>query len=272
MPYVRDSLRRGRQFASIVQMHEEAVTWCRQAAGQRSCRPLSGAAPVAVFAAAEAGAVAGQAVRAGHLVEGTVGPDIHVKAGHTLYSVPWRYIGRPGRHPLHRGDGADLRRRAADRHAPVPGERQAHRHRSLSTGADRLPHADTDLVPTAGHRVRAGLCRGDRRAARGERVVPAAGRSGRAGPGQQVRRGSARTGLRQGDRRGGSDLPHDQGRPRRRAGSRPRPAPAGDGGAAAFLHRPSRLFENVVAMPTPNTATTSDDHGGSDEPRAGVSA
>jgi hypothetical protein len=100
----------------------------------------------------------------------------------------------------------------------------------------------------------------------------AAGRSGRAGPGQQVRRGSARTGLRQGDRRGGSDLPHDQGRPRRRAGSRPRPAPAGDGGAAAFLHGPSRLFENVVAMPTPNTATTSDDHGGSDEPGAGVSA
>jgi hypothetical protein len=25
---------------------------------------------------------------------GTVGPDIHVKAGRTLYSVPWRYIGR----------------------------------------------------------------------------------------------------------------------------------------------------------------------------------
>jgi hypothetical protein len=217
-----------------------------------------------------AGAVAGQAVRAGHLVERHCGPG-HSREGRSHALQRAVALHRPPG-PLHRGDGADLRRRAAHRHAPVPGERQAHRHRSLSTGADRLPHADTDLVPTAGHRVRAGLCRGDQRAARGERVVPAAGRSGRAGPGQQVRRGSARTGLRQGDRRGGSDLPHDQGRPRRRAGSRPRPAPAGDGGAAAFLHGPSRLFENVVAMPTPNTATTSDDHGGSDEPGAGVSA
>ena len=98
MPYVRDSLRRGRQFASIVQMQEEAVTWCRQVAGQRSCRPLSGAAPVAVFAAAEA-ALAPLPVKRFVLAtwsKGTVGPDIHVKAGHTLYSVPWRYIGRPG--------------------------------------------------------------------------------------------------------------------------------------------------------------------------------
>lgn len=52
----------------------------------------------------------------------------------------------------------------------------------------------------------------------------------------------------------------------------PVPAPTGDGGAAAFLHGPSRLFENVLAMPTPNTATVGDDHGGSGEPGAGVSA
>ena len=41
----------------------------------------------------------------------------------------------------------------------------------------------------------------------------------------------------------------------------PDPAPAGDGGAAAFLHGPSRLFATVVAMPTPNTADTSDHSG-----------
>jgi hypothetical protein len=40
----------------------------------------------------------------------------------------------------------------------------------------------------------------------------------------------------------------------------PAPEPSGDGGAAAHLHGPSRLFGNVVAMPTtspsPATATT----------------
>jgi hypothetical protein len=40
----------------------------------------------------------------------------------------------------------------------------------------------------------------------------------------------------------------------------PAPEPSGDGGAAAHLHGPSRLFGNVVAMPTtsrsPEAATT----------------
>lgn len=56
----------------------------------------------------------------------------------------------------------------------------------------------------------------------------------------------------------------------------PGPEPTGDGGAAAHLHGPSRLFGNVVALPspsdspTPDTATTSDahDHPGRGEPAA----
>jgi hypothetical protein len=37
----------------------------------------------------------------------------------------------------------------------------------------------------------------------------------------------------------------------------PAPTPTGDGGAAAFLHGPSRLFVNVIPMPTttPSTGT-----------------
>jgi len=37
----------------------------------------------------------------------------------------------------------------------------------------------------------------------------------------------------------------------------PAPPPTGDGGAAAFLHGPSRLFRNVVALPSTNTGTGS---------------
>jgi transposase len=57
MPYVRDSLWRGREFASVEQLQHEALRWCRDVAGQRSCRPLQGAAPAAVFAAVEAPAL-----------------------------------------------------------------------------------------------------------------------------------------------------------------------------------------------------------------------
>jgi hypothetical protein len=59
MPYVRDSFWRGREFTSVVHMQTAAVAWCREVAGQRSCRPLEGASPVAVFAAVGAQALGG---------------------------------------------------------------------------------------------------------------------------------------------------------------------------------------------------------------------
>jgi transposase len=43
MPYVRDSFWRGREWASLQQMQAAAITWCREVAGRRSCRPLAGA-------------------------------------------------------------------------------------------------------------------------------------------------------------------------------------------------------------------------------------
>ena len=64
----------------------------------------------------------------------------------------------------------------------------------------------------------------------------------------------------------------------------PPPPATGGGGAAAFLHGPSQLFGNVVALPNPDgTATASTDTdtapaggdrdgGGHDEPGQGVSA
>ncbi|MFD0584803.1 IS21 family transposase [Dactylosporangium darangshiense] len=97
MPYVRDSLWRGRQFTSLAQMQTAAVDWCLKVAGQRACRPLDGAAPAAVFTAAEADALQPLPARPFVLATwstGKVGPDIHVKVGKALYSVPWRLIGQ----------------------------------------------------------------------------------------------------------------------------------------------------------------------------------
>ncbi|MCE7003121.1 hypothetical protein LWC34_09805 [Kibdelosporangium philippinense] len=96
MPYIRDSFWRGREFGSLPEMQAAAVTWCLEVAGRRSCRPLGGAAPLSVFEAAEADALA--ALPTSPFVLATwstakVGPDIHAKVGHTLYSIPWRFLG-----------------------------------------------------------------------------------------------------------------------------------------------------------------------------------
>jgi transposase len=97
MPYIRDSFWRGREFTSLAQMQSAAVRWSADVAGQRPCRPLDGAAPAAVFAAAEAGALAPLPKTPFVLAEWSrckVGPDIHVKVGQSLYSVGWKHIGQ----------------------------------------------------------------------------------------------------------------------------------------------------------------------------------
>lgn len=97
MPYVRDSFWRGRDFTSLEAMQAEAVRWCVQVAGQRQCRPLEGAAPTAVFATVEQPALRPLPAREFVLADWStakVSPDIHVRVGHTLYSVPWRLIGQ----------------------------------------------------------------------------------------------------------------------------------------------------------------------------------
>lgn len=97
MPYVRDSFWRGRAFTSLADMQSGAVRWCQDVAGARSCRSLDGAAPAAVFAAVEAPALGPLPTTPFVLATwstGKVGPDIHIKVGPTLYSVPWRLIGQ----------------------------------------------------------------------------------------------------------------------------------------------------------------------------------
>ncbi len=97
MPYIRDSFWRGREFTSLEQMRAGAERWSADVAGQRACRPLDGAAPAAVFAAIEAQALAPLPAEPFVLAEWSrckAGPDIHVKVGRSLYSVPWKHIGK----------------------------------------------------------------------------------------------------------------------------------------------------------------------------------
>ena len=98
MPYIRDWFWRGREWSSLEQMQAGPSGGAAEVAGQRRCRPLDGAAPAAVFAAAEQDALAAAACASPFVLADwsrcKVGPDIHVKVGRTLYSVPWRHIGQ----------------------------------------------------------------------------------------------------------------------------------------------------------------------------------
>lgn len=97
MPYVRDSMWRGREWRDLEHMQASALAWCIDVAGRRRHRSLDGAQPAAVFTAVEAPALTGLPVAPFELAAWSrpkVHPDCHVKVGRALYSVPWRLIGR----------------------------------------------------------------------------------------------------------------------------------------------------------------------------------
>jgi transposase len=96
MAYVRDSFWRGRAWTDEADMQVRALVWCTQVAGRRPHRSLDGAAPLAVFEAVEAPALAPLPPEPFELARWSapkVGPDCHVKVGKALYSVPWRLVG-----------------------------------------------------------------------------------------------------------------------------------------------------------------------------------
>jgi hypothetical protein len=96
IPYVRDSFFAGREFASLHAMQDAAVTWSLQIAGRRSCRPLGGAQPLAVFQATERPALLALPRQPYELAVWShpkVHPDIHITVEGALYSVPWRLVG-----------------------------------------------------------------------------------------------------------------------------------------------------------------------------------
>jgi hypothetical protein len=242
---------------------------------------LQGAAPISVFDAVEAQALAALPPTPFVLARwssGTIGPDIHVKVGKTLYSVPWRHIGRRvdarsagtmvqvfdngeliATHP-YRATG----KRTDFSHYPP--EKIAFRMRTpiwcRTRAAEIGPSAVTVieelLAVNALFRLRAAqgvLGLAERHGP--TRLELACAKAIAVGdPSYRTIKGILAAGLE----------------------ADPPPPPTGDGGAAAFLHGPSRLFMNVVALPNTDTATTNDGSNtaaqtaGHGEPGEGVSA
>lgn len=281
MPYIRDSFWRGRQFASVAQMQAEAVDWCAQVAGRRTCRPLGGAAPASVFAAVEAQAL--QPLPHKPFVLATwstakVGPDIHAKVGKTIYSVPWRFMGQQvdaRQTPtvvqiFHNGQliathGRKPQGKQTD-YGHYPPEKIAFRMRTPAwcrTRAAQIGPACRQVIDglleiNALFRLRAAqgvLGLADKHGT--GRLEAACGKAIAVGdPSYRTIKGILVAG----------------------AETDPPPPSAGDGGAAAHLHGPSRLFANVIPLPTTNdtpappTATTSGHPADDERPGASTAA
>jgi transposase len=253
MPYVRDSFWRGRSFTSLVQMQHAALDWCTDVAGQRSCRPLGGAAPLTVFHALEVGELKPLPRKRFTLAawsRATVGPDIHVKVGKCLYSVPWRFIGRK----------VDARSTFAMVQIFSDGE-------LIATHPARTAGKQTDLAHYPPEKIAFAMrtptwCR-----TQAEQIGPQAVAvvAELLAVNALFRLRAAQGVLRLADKHGASRLEAACGKaiavgdPSYRtvkgilvAGveADPPPATTGDGGAAAFLHGPDRLFADVFALPT----------------------
>ena len=256
MPYVRDSFWRGRDFSSLPAMQQDALRWCREVAGRRSCRPLAGAAPMTVFDAVEAQALLALPRTDFVLADwsmGKVGPDIHVKVGRTLYSVPWRHIGRrvdarstPDmvqlfetgqliathvRKPF--GKQTDMAHYPPEKIAFAMRGPTWCRNRATQIGPSVVAVITDLLADNALFRLRAAqgvLGLADRHGA--DRLERAARKAVDVGdPTYRTIKGILAAG----------------------AEADPPPPSTGDAGAAAFLHGPSQLFGTVVALPNPNT-------------------
>jgi transposase len=94
--YVRDSWWSGRTFASLEAMIDGAVAWCREVAPRRH-HPRADLTVGEVFAQRERPALQALPERPFALVEwrsAKVHPDCHVAIDRTLYSVPWRHVGK----------------------------------------------------------------------------------------------------------------------------------------------------------------------------------
>lgn len=276
MPYVRDSFWRGREFASLEAMQQAAIVWCTDVAGQRSCRPLGGAAPLTVFHAVEANTLKPlprQRFVLATWSRATVGPDIHVKVGRTLYSVPWRFIGQKidARATFTMvqifTDGQLIATHAAKTAGKqtdmshYPPEKIAFAMRTPTwcrTQADQIgPQcvaviADL-LAVNALFRLRAaqGVLRlADKYGP--TRLETACGKALTVGdPSYRTIKGILAAGLE----------------------ADPPPASTGDGGAPAFLHGPAQLFGNVVAIaPANRTEDHTCDTAADGAPDEGVSA
>jgi hypothetical protein len=230
-------------------MQHAAITWCVEVAGARACRPLGGAAPLTIFNAIEASEL--KPLPRKGLVLATwsracVGPDIHVKVGKCLYSVPWRFIGQK----------VDARSTTAMVQIFLNGELIATHAAKPAGKATDMSHYPPEKIAFAMRTPT--WCR-----AQAERIGPrcVALVAELLAVGALFRLRAAQGVLRLADKHGASRLEAACGKalavgdPSFRtvkgillAGveADPPPPATGDGGAAAFLHGPERLFAGVL--------------------------
>jgi transposase len=99
VPYARDSFFAGRsgEFTSLAHMQADALRWCAEVANRRRHRGIDGAVPSELFEAEERAALVplpSSPFELADWCDRKVPPDIHVKVGKAIYSVPWRFIGK----------------------------------------------------------------------------------------------------------------------------------------------------------------------------------
>jgi hypothetical protein len=228
-------------------------------AGQRKHRGLDGRTPAEVFDQAEAGTLTPLPASVFTMAEwarAKVAPDVHVKCGKVLYSVPWKLIGQ---HVdiratatmvqiFHNGElvKTHVRRdkgRATDV-ADYPPEKIAFHMRTPTwcrERAEQIGPATAAVVAEllegqALHRLRSaqgilGLA-GKYSDARLEAACRKAAAAG--DPSYRTIRNILAAGL--------EDVEHDR--------------PTGDAGAPAFLHGPDQLFADVIPFPSAAATTT----------------
>lgn len=94
--YIRSSFFAGRSWPSLAAMTADAGTWCVQVAGQRRPRALDGRTVLEAFAeeAAALGPLPEAPFEPATWSRPKVAPDAHLLVGRTLYSVPYRLIGK----------------------------------------------------------------------------------------------------------------------------------------------------------------------------------
>jgi Integrase core domain len=261
MPYIRDSWWKGREFASVAEMQASALHWCREVAGVRRHRSLDGRMPAQVFDEVEAGTLIPLPHQAFTLAEWSrakVGPDVHVKCGKVLYSVPWKLVGQHVDvratatmvQVFHHGELVKTHVRAERGRrtdvADYPPEKIAFsmrtpawcRERAEQTGPATAATIAALLEGEALHRLRSAQAilalAGKHTDVRLEAACRKAAAAG--DPSYRTIRNILVHGL-------------EEIEPER---------PTGDGGAPAFLHGPAQLFADVIAFPAPTVETTDD--------------
>ena len=243
--YIRRSFFAGRDFASLAHGRRRQAL-VAEVAGRRTPRVLEGRTPLQVFDAEEAGVLLPLPMVPFELARWSrpkVGPDAHAKVGRTLYSLPYRLIGRR----------LDARATAVVVQFFLDGElvkTHPFQARGRRTDWADLPEQRVGFfmrTPTwcraqAGD-GRPGVRDPGRRAAVGQRLVPAAPSPRRAAIRPEIRRRPPRSGLPASHRRRRPLLQDREGHPGRRHRKRPASSPLPGVDTPAWLRGPAAFGE-----------------------------